>query len=168
MLERRLHKAEDEWRERVMYDHVVVNDDVDRAVGRSSGSSPRREARDGAMSRILLVSGGSVAIHKACDLRASSPRAGTRCAIPDPERLEARQPAALRGADRPAGVHRRVRRAPSHGDGPHRPRALGRAFVVAPCTADLLARFALGLADDLATTTALALPTSVRASSARR
>ena len=33
MLERRLHKAEDEWRERVNYDHVVVNDDVDRAVG---------------------------------------------------------------------------------------------------------------------------------------
>src|SRR5258705_2645611 len=33
MLERRLHKAEDEWRERVRYDHVVVNDAVDRAVG---------------------------------------------------------------------------------------------------------------------------------------
>lgn len=33
MLERRLHKAEDEWRERVKYDHVVVNDDVERAVG---------------------------------------------------------------------------------------------------------------------------------------
>jgi guanylate kinase len=33
MLERRLHKAEDEWRERVRYDHVVVNDDLDRAVG---------------------------------------------------------------------------------------------------------------------------------------
>jgi len=33
MLERRLHKAEDEWRERVKYDHVVVNDDLDRAVG---------------------------------------------------------------------------------------------------------------------------------------
>ena len=32
MLERRLHKAEDEWRERAKYDHVVVNDDVDRAV----------------------------------------------------------------------------------------------------------------------------------------
>ena len=27
MLERRLHKAEDEWRERAKYDHVVVNDD---------------------------------------------------------------------------------------------------------------------------------------------
>ena len=33
MLERRLHKAEDEWRERVKYDHVIVNDDVERAVG---------------------------------------------------------------------------------------------------------------------------------------
>lgn len=33
MLERRLHKAEDEWRERVSYDHVVTNDDLDRAVG---------------------------------------------------------------------------------------------------------------------------------------
>jgi guanylate kinase len=31
-LERRLHKAEDEYRERVRYDHVVVNDDLDRAV----------------------------------------------------------------------------------------------------------------------------------------
>jgi guanylate kinase len=33
MLDRRLHKAEDEWRERVKYDHVVTNDDVERAVG---------------------------------------------------------------------------------------------------------------------------------------
>lgn len=32
VLERRLHKAEDEWRERVNYDHIVVNDDLDRAV----------------------------------------------------------------------------------------------------------------------------------------
>jgi len=37
MLERRLHKAEDEWRERVTYDHVVVNDDVDRAVAEIKG-----------------------------------------------------------------------------------------------------------------------------------
>jgi guanylate kinase len=33
-LERRLHKAEDEYRERVKYDHVVVNDDLDKAVKR--------------------------------------------------------------------------------------------------------------------------------------
>lgn len=32
VLERRLHKAEDEYRERVKYDHVVVNDDLTRAV----------------------------------------------------------------------------------------------------------------------------------------
>lgn len=32
VLERRLHKAEDEYRERVKYDHVVINDDLERAV----------------------------------------------------------------------------------------------------------------------------------------
>lgn len=32
VLERRLKKAEDEYRERVRYDHVVVNDDLERAV----------------------------------------------------------------------------------------------------------------------------------------
>ena len=31
-LERRLRKAEDEYRERVKYDHVVTNDDLERAV----------------------------------------------------------------------------------------------------------------------------------------
>jgi guanylate kinase len=33
VLERRLKKAEDEYLERVKYDHVVINDDLDRAVG---------------------------------------------------------------------------------------------------------------------------------------
>ncbi|MDE0891519.1 MAG: guanylate kinase [Planctomycetota bacterium] len=32
VVERRLKKAEDEYRERVKYDHVVVNDDLDKAV----------------------------------------------------------------------------------------------------------------------------------------
>ena len=32
MLERRLHKAEDEYRERAKYDHIVVNGDLDLAV----------------------------------------------------------------------------------------------------------------------------------------
>lgn len=32
VVERRLKKAEDEYRERVKYDHVVVNDDLGRAV----------------------------------------------------------------------------------------------------------------------------------------
>jgi guanylate kinase len=32
VLERRLKKAEDEYRDRVHYDHIVVNDDLERAV----------------------------------------------------------------------------------------------------------------------------------------
>lgn len=32
VIERRLKKAEDEYRERVKYDHVVVNDDIERTV----------------------------------------------------------------------------------------------------------------------------------------
>lgn len=32
VLERRLAKAEDEYRERVKYDHIVVNDDLERAL----------------------------------------------------------------------------------------------------------------------------------------
>lgn len=32
VLERRLHKAEDEYRERHKYDHVVVNDDLEQTV----------------------------------------------------------------------------------------------------------------------------------------
>ena len=37
MLERRLHKAEDELRERAKYDHVVTNDELERAVGEIRG-----------------------------------------------------------------------------------------------------------------------------------
>ena len=37
VLERRLHKAEDEYRERIKYDHVVINDDLERAVGEVRG-----------------------------------------------------------------------------------------------------------------------------------
>jgi guanylate kinase len=36
-LERRLHKAEDEYRERDKYDHVVVNDELERAVAEVRG-----------------------------------------------------------------------------------------------------------------------------------
>jgi guanylate kinase len=32
VVERRLKKAEDEYRERVKYDHVVINEDLDRAL----------------------------------------------------------------------------------------------------------------------------------------
>ena len=37
VMERRLAKAEDEYRERVKYDHVIVNDDLERAVAEIRG-----------------------------------------------------------------------------------------------------------------------------------
>ena len=37
VLERRLAKAEDEYREREKYDHIVVNDDLERAVAEIAG-----------------------------------------------------------------------------------------------------------------------------------
>lgn len=37
VIERRLKKAEDEMRERVKYDHVVTNDDLERALGEVRG-----------------------------------------------------------------------------------------------------------------------------------
>jgi guanylate kinase len=37
VMERRLAKAEDEYRERVKYDHVIVNDDLERAVAQIRG-----------------------------------------------------------------------------------------------------------------------------------
>jgi guanylate kinase len=37
VIERRLKKAEDEYRERVKYDHVVVNDSLERALGEIRG-----------------------------------------------------------------------------------------------------------------------------------
>ena len=37
VLERRLQKAEDEWRERAKYDHIVVNDQIERAVAEIRG-----------------------------------------------------------------------------------------------------------------------------------
>ena len=53
VLERRLKKAEDEYRERVKYDHIVVNDDLDRAVAeiRSiAGLPPEDDAAHGNVS----------------------------------------------------------------------------------------------------------------------
>lgn len=41
VLERRLKKAEDEYRERIKYDHIVVNDDLDRAVEEIRGITGR-------------------------------------------------------------------------------------------------------------------------------
>jgi len=47
-LERRLRKAEDEYRERVKYDHVVINDDLHQAVAEVRQIAGLTEAPDAA------------------------------------------------------------------------------------------------------------------------
>jgi phosphopantothenoylcysteine decarboxylase/phosphopantothenate--cysteine ligase len=111
------------------------------------------------MANILLAAGGSVAIHKSCDLASKLTQGGHKvrailtanaAKLVNPQLFEA-----LTGE--PAFTDEFGESRKSSMD--HIELAKwGQCIVVAPCTADLLARFALGLADDVVTTTALALP----------
>ncbi|MFN0008615.1 MAG: flavoprotein [Planctomycetota bacterium] len=113
------------------------------------------------MTNILLAAGGSVAIHKACDLASKLSQGGHKvrailtanaAKLVNPQLFEA-----LTGEPAYTDEFNASRKASmDHIDLAR----WGQCLVVAPCTADLLARFALGLADDLVTTTALALPAS--------
>ncbi len=110
------------------------------------------------MSRVLLCASASVAIYKACDLASRLAQAGhevrtllteSAARLIDPQLFES-----ITG--HPAA---------STEFGPERHKAMdhiefarfAELAVVAPCTADLAARLALGLADDLVTTALLAL-----------
>lgn len=111
------------------------------------------------MSRILLGAGASVAVYKACDLASKLAQAGhevravltARAAeLVSPQLFEAltgqRAYVSEWGAAREAAMdHIELAR-------------WGELLAVAPASADLVARLALGLADDLLTTCALALP----------
>src|SRR6185436_11210988 len=111
------------------------------------------------MTNVLLAVSGSVAIYKACDLASRLTQGGhvvralmTRHAVElvSPQLFEAvtSQPAFTSewGGDRKSAMdHIDLAR-------------WGDLLLVAPCSADLAARFALGVADDLVTTVALALP----------
>jgi len=111
------------------------------------------------MANILLAVGASVAIHKSCDLASKLSQGGHKvrailtakaAKLVNPQLFEAltSEPAFTDefGESRKASMdHIELAR-------------WGQCLVVAPCTADLLARLALGLADDVVTTTALALP----------
>ena len=111
------------------------------------------------MTNVLLAAGASAALHKSCDLASKLSQAGfsvrailTRRAseLISPQLFEALtgEPAWVDefGAGR--------RGAMDHID----LAKWGDALVVAPCPADLVSRLALGLAGDLVTTVALALP----------
>jgi phosphopantothenoylcysteine decarboxylase/phosphopantothenate--cysteine ligase len=115
------------------------------------------------MSRILLAAGASAALHKACDLASTLSQDGhqVRCLL-TPRAAELVHPQlfeALTGEPAFASEFGDARRAGmDHIE-------LARwceVFLVAPATADLIARLALGLAGDLVTTVALALAPDVR------
>lgn len=115
------------------------------------------------MSRILLAASASAALHKACELASLLSQDGqqVRClltpraaALVRPQLFEALtgEPAFVTefGTGRRSGMdHIELAR-------------WAEVFLVAPASADLVARLALGLADDLVTTVALALAPSVR------
>jgi phosphopantothenoylcysteine synthetase/decarboxylase len=111
------------------------------------------------VTRLLLAASASVSVYKACDLASRLTQKGyavralltARAAeLVSPQLFEAvtGEPAYTSEFDatrRGAMDHVELAR-------------WGEALLVAPCSADLAARLALGLADDLVTTTALALP----------
>ncbi len=110
------------------------------------------------MSRVLLCTSASVAIHKACDLASKLSQAGhelrtlltpTAAELVAPQLFEA-----LSGGPALSDEFSDERNtAIDHIDCAR----WAELVVVAPCTADLAARLAVGMADDLVTTTVLAL-----------
>ncbi len=114
------------------------------------------------MSRVLLCCAASAALHKGCDLASKLTQASHQVRTiltPRAARLVAPQLfEALTGE--PAYVDEFAperRGAMDHVD----LAAWAQIAVVAPCSADLAGRLALGLGDDLVTTTLLALPAGV-------
>jgi phosphopantothenoylcysteine decarboxylase/phosphopantothenate--cysteine ligase len=111
------------------------------------------------MARILLCAGASVAVYKACDLASKLAQAGheVRCVL-TPRAATLVNPQLFEAVTgQPASVDEY---------GPQRRGAMdhialaswAELVLVAPASAGLLSRLALGLADDLASTVALALP----------
>jgi len=115
------------------------------------------------VTHILLGAGASVAVYKACDLASKLTQAGHNVrAILTPRAAELVSPQLFEAVTgEPAQVDE---------FGPARRGAMdhielaawGELLLVAPASADLVARLALGLADNLLTTVALALPSSKR------
>jgi phosphopantothenoylcysteine decarboxylase/phosphopantothenate--cysteine ligase len=114
------------------------------------------------VSRILLAAGASAALHKACDLASTLAQDGhqVRCLL-TPRAAELVRPQLFEALTGEAAFVTEF--------GPERRTGMdhielarwAEVYLVAPATADLVARLALGLADDLVTTVALALPPGV-------
>ncbi len=111
------------------------------------------------MSRLVLCAGASVAVYKACDLASKLAQAGYSVrAVLTPRAAELVSPQLFEAV---TGEPAQVREF-----GPERRGAMdhvelaswGELLLVAPASADLLSRLALGLAGDLVGTLALAWP----------
>ena len=111
------------------------------------------------MTNILLAAGASAALHKSCDLASKLAQEGhavrailteKAARLIDPQLFEALTGEPAWSSEFGSGR----RSAMDHID----LAKWGELLVVAPCPADLVSRLALGLADDLVTTVALALP----------
>jgi phosphopantothenoylcysteine decarboxylase/phosphopantothenate--cysteine ligase len=114
------------------------------------------------LTRIVLGCGASAALHKACDLASKLTQEGHAVrAVLTPRAADLVAPQlfeALTGERAWSGEFGDGRR----GGMDHIDLAdWAEALVVAPATADLISRLALGLANDLVTTTALATPADV-------
>jgi phosphopantothenoylcysteine decarboxylase/phosphopantothenate--cysteine ligase len=111
------------------------------------------------MAHIVLCSGASVALYKACDLASKLAQSGHEVrAVLTPRAARLVSPQLFEAVTgQPAAVDEY---------GPERRGAMdhielatwAELLLVAPASAGLLSRLALGLADDLASTVALALP----------
>lgn len=114
------------------------------------------------MSRVLLGCGASAALHKGCDLASKLFQAGHEVrAVLTPRAAQLIDPQlfeALTGEPASVDEFSSSRR----GGMDHIELSQwAEAVVVAPAPADLVSRLALGLANDLLTTTALAVPAGV-------
>lgn len=113
------------------------------------------------MARIVLGAGASVAVYKAVDLASKLTQAGHEVrALLTPRAAKLVSPQLFEAVSgQPAAVDE---------FGPERRGAMdhielaswAELLLIAPCSAGLLSRLALGLADDLLSTVALALPAS--------
>ena len=108
--------------------------------------------------KVLLGVGGGIAAYKAAELaRLLMQRGSSRAGGHDPRRGGVRPAPHLRRAHRPQGAHRPVSRSRRRQRIEHIAVAQeNELLVIAPATADLLAKFAHGLADDFLTTLYLA------------
>ena len=114
------------------------------------------------MVRILLAASASVAVYKACDLASQLTQGGHKVrAVLTSKAARLISPQLFEAVSgEPAYTDEYADTRKSAMDHIQLAR-WGECLVVAPCSADLAARLALGLGDDLVTTTALALPRAV-------